>query len=345
MKHEIDAYFEPDISWLGEINRQVLRLEREAEVFPPQRTRLDCSLWRGVENRAGVTLTLRVGEEEMRSRAEDASPVKATRRAFDELRRQLAAHTAKLREEGVWSRTSLNRGAREDGRGDGPETKREAAQAIERHLSGLYNFARREIAYRQAVGDLASGDLAPEEVVDEVALSTIERFGEHPPELEFDRWLLQLALEVIERRAGEVREERESLLHVEEQAPETPPAEEAADGGDEIFEFYQPDERVRLEDLIEDGRVPTPEEALARRELQQHINRSLARLPRRWREAFVLYAVEGLTLEEVARVVRRPVDETRREIESARGFLRECVAEAVATRVTSETRREEVNAL
>jgi hypothetical protein len=47
MKHEIDAYFEPDLSWLGEINLQTLRLEREAGVFPPQRTRLDCALWRG----------------------------------------------------------------------------------------------------------------------------------------------------------------------------------------------------------------------------------------------------------------------------------------------------------
>lgn len=40
MKHEIECSFDPDIIWLGEINRQVLRLEREASVFPPGRTHL-----------------------------------------------------------------------------------------------------------------------------------------------------------------------------------------------------------------------------------------------------------------------------------------------------------------
>ncbi len=102
---------------------------------------------------------------------------------------------------------------------------------------------------------------------------------------------------------------------------------------------------MRLEDLIVDERVPTPEEALARRELRQHINRTLARLPRRWRAAFVLYAVEGLTLEEVARVTRRPVEEVRRSVESARAFLRECLTDVGARRAPSEQKREEVAAL
>jgi hypothetical protein len=90
MRHEIESYFEPDIAWLGEINRRVLQLEREVSVLPPQHTHLRCALWRGKEDQVGLTLTLSVGDMELYSRAEDSSAVVATRRAFEELHRQLA---------------------------------------------------------------------------------------------------------------------------------------------------------------------------------------------------------------------------------------------------------------
>jgi hypothetical protein len=45
MKLEINCYFEPDIAWLGEINRQTLLLERRASVFPASATLLECALW------------------------------------------------------------------------------------------------------------------------------------------------------------------------------------------------------------------------------------------------------------------------------------------------------------
>ena len=106
MKHEIECSFDPDIIWLGEINRQVLRLEREASVFPPNRTHLTCVLRQGGARPAGVTLTLHVGDERLSSFAEDPSPVKATRRAFDKLRAALAAHVGGHRRAELCGRTS-----------------------------------------------------------------------------------------------------------------------------------------------------------------------------------------------------------------------------------------------
>jgi RNA polymerase sigma factor (sigma-70 family) len=342
MKHEIESYFEPDIVWLGEINRRVLRLERATSVFPPPGTYLHCALWNGRESRAGVALTLCICGTELHSRAEDASPVQATRCAFDDLERALSFYMEQQRQEGFWSRTSLNLAPNASTTAEPPD-REEAIRLIDRHLVSLFNFVRREIAYRQAVGDLVAGDLTAEDVVDEVALGAIEHFDARPQELGFSRWLLQLALDVIERRVREINEECETHVHVEEDMPETPPAEEATQVGDEIFEFYQPDEDIRLEDLIADERVPTPEEALAQREMQQYINRTLARLPRRWREAFVLYSVEGLTLEEVGRVVQRPVEDVRRWIDLTRAFLRQCLVEAGAVPADREAMREEVN--
>jgi hypothetical protein len=142
MKHEIECSFDPDIIWLGEINRQVLRLEREASVFPPNRTHLTCVLRQGGARPAGVILTLLVGEEKLTSFAEDPSPVAATRRAFDKLRASLAAHVGERRREECWGRTSRNLPVQDTA--PEPRSRREAVGLINRHLSDLYNFARRE---------------------------------------------------------------------------------------------------------------------------------------------------------------------------------------------------------
>jgi RNA polymerase sigma factor (sigma-70 family) len=344
VKHEIDCYFEPDITWLGEINRQVLRLERELSVFPSRQTRLNCALRPCGDSPAGVTLTLDIGDKQLRSFGEDPSPVKATRTAFDKLRQSLCEHVSERRREEFWGRTSLNQGA-DVLASPQPQSRRQAASLIDLHLESLYNFARREVAYRQAIGDLAVGDLAPEEVVDEVALLALEQFEERPTELDFDHWLMQLALDVIERRVKEFKEEREGALHLEEDVPETPPQKEVAHAGDELFEFFQPDEDLRLEDLIEDKRVPTPEEVLERRDLQHYVESALAQLPRRWHEAFVLYSVEGLTLEETARVMRRPVEDVRNWVELTRALLRARLVDEGVVQDESETASEEVRAL
>jgi hypothetical protein len=111
MRHEIESYFEPDIAWLGEINRRVLQLEREVSVFPPQHTHLHCALWRSKEGRVGLTLTLSVGDMELYSRAEDSSPVVATRRAFDELHHQLAECRIEFQGKDFWQRSRDNRSA------------------------------------------------------------------------------------------------------------------------------------------------------------------------------------------------------------------------------------------
>lgn len=58
MKLEIDCYFDPDTVWLGEINRQSLKLKRSISVFPASTTQLECALWHGVDSKSGITLTL-----------------------------------------------------------------------------------------------------------------------------------------------------------------------------------------------------------------------------------------------------------------------------------------------
>ena len=339
MKFEIDSYFEPDIAWVGEINRQTLKLESLTSVFPATTTQLVCSLWRGINGENGIALTLTLAGRQLTARAEDSSPVIATRRAFEQLTGQVATLIEERRKEGFWQRTSRDRSARENvHEKETPTTRGEAAASIDRELGELYNFVHREIATAQAQGDLNRGDLTVEEIVDEVALIALEEFEERPAGLSFRSWLFQLTLDVIKRKKREIEIERRARTSFEGKNSVGEPARLE----DEIYDFFQPNHYVRLKDLIPDGDLPSPEEALAEREFQQHINRALAQLPRRWREAFVLYSVEGLTLEEVARVTRQPVDSTRRAIELARELLRAGLAEAGVKPTERELRREAV---
>jgi RNA polymerase sigma factor (sigma-70 family) len=114
---------------------------------------------------------------------------------------------------------------------------------------------------------------------------------------------------------------------VEEDIPATPPTQEVSTLGDEVLDFHQPDEDLKLEDAIQ-APVPTPEEILEHRELQQYIARTLAELPPEWRRAFVLRYAEDLPPAEVARLLGGTTEDVERLLARARDWLRHRLMQA-----------------
>lgn len=152
MKLEIDANFEPDIAWLGEINRQTLKLEAMTSVFPASTTQLSCSLWRGTNSSSGVTLTLAVAGRELMAQAEDPSAVTATRAAFENLRRQVNGLLEECRHEGFWRRTSRNRFERQHSLKQETITTRSGAVAHPLHPRTIATLAQgRAYCFRESV--------------------------------------------------------------------------------------------------------------------------------------------------------------------------------------------------
>ncbi len=91
----------------------------------------------------------------------------------------------------------------------------------------------------------------------------------------------------------------------------------------EIYNFYQPEEKLRLEDIVPDPYIPSPEEIVTCRDLQRYINQTLAMLPETWRTVFVLRYVEECSLPEVARIMDMP-----EVLEHACAFLQQKLVEA-----------------
>ncbi|HXG21045.1 MAG TPA: sigma-70 family RNA polymerase sigma factor [Methylomirabilota bacterium] len=270
-----------------------------------------------------AALVLRLPRRTLTAQEEHTSAQKTVEKAFVEIERQLKKYKALLRREHLWKRPARREAIR-------LATKlaaaplQEAERALFRdlilaNLKKLYNFIRREMAYYLTTGELLPGELQIEDVVDGVVLQAAQEFSQRPANLEVSRWLLKLALNYMEAKIRRLKEERAAMVSVEEDIPEPL---------DELYEFYQPDEDLRLEDVLPDPLAPTPEQVLESRDLQRYINHTLAQLPRPWRNAFVFYYMEGLSLPEVALVTGQTEVEAQHYLEYAREFLRQKIVES-----------------
>jgi ribosomal subunit interface protein len=277
-----------------------------------------------------VSLTCDVPGRMLAAREERHDAEEAVREAFVEIERQLEKHKETLSHSYHYKRPARREELRREKAEAVPAEERERelfSTLAERHLKNLYNFVRREIAYYLATGDLPPGEITAEDVVDATLLRAYHEFVKDQTRREIRSWLIGLAVEKVEAEVKRSKVGRARGVHIEEDIPETPPAEEVSTLGDEIMDYYQPDEDQKLEDIIPDMTAPTPEQILESRELQRYINRTLATLPRVWRRAFALHYVGGVPVAEIARMTRDAESEVERHLEYARAYLRQRLRE------------------
>ena len=178
------------------------------------------------------------------------------------------------------------------------------------------------------MGDLLPEELTPEDVVDAVLLRAYREFVKDPTEQKIRSWLIRLAREQLEAEIKRLKSERNrTAVHIEEDIPETPPTEEVSTLDDEILEFYQPDEDLKLEDIIPDIEVPTPEELTETKELRRCVDEALAGLPEEWRRALLLRYDEGRTGVRLAKAIGKSEPEMARILKNARTSLRQKLIE------------------
>jgi RNA polymerase sigma factor (sigma-70 family) len=203
---------------------------------------------------------------------------------------------------------------------------------ITSHLGPLYEHVRRQIAYFESTGDLAPGEININDVVDTVLLRAFREFSKGPAGDKIDSWLIELADQQLGREVSRSKAERRSNVHIEKDIPEVPPVEEVKTLGEEIFEYYQPDEDLKLEDVFPDMDVSSPEDFVAaKEELLRCINAALAGMPQEWRRALRLRHSEGLSTEELAEALDKNEPEIEQILEYAREHLRQSLIESGCT--------------
>lgn len=333
MKHQITYQ---NITHEAPLNRLATRLiaglARHLADFPSESIWLHITVeHQPLRSLYEVTLVLNLPGKTIATKEEGHDARATLHDAFFELERQIEKYKSSLRGESSWKRLARRETIHQEKSMTALSEDREQAlgrDIILGYLHTLYNFTRRELASHLAAGDLMPGELTIEDVIDAVVLRAAQEFSQRPSSLSLDRWLMKLTLEHLERELKRLEQERAETVHLEEDVPETPPTEAVTAVEDEIYEFYQPDEDLRLEDLVPAPFVPTPEQILESRDLQRYVNQTLAKLPRPARLAFVLHDVEGLSISEVAEVTGQQDTEVARNLDYAREFLRQKIVES-----------------
>jgi RNA polymerase sigma-70 factor (ECF subfamily) len=183
--------------------------------------------------------------------------------------------------------------------------------AVTPHLGELLRAARHEVRYRVALGDFEPNDPTAEELVGEVLIRAWPERHNRPPSVRLSVWLL--ALSYLAARELARREARLRRMPTESLEDSVPP-EPIYDDDEEFWEWYQPDEMTRWEDVVEAPTMTREEEAWTDEELTRTLD-PLAR------EVFLLCELHRVPLSEAAQALGIGLDDAARLLEEARRHL------------------------
>jgi len=180
---------------------------------------------------------------------------------------------------------------------------------IEPHLDVLLETARSDLRYHEARGDLRPGELSAEEIVGETLIRARHDQERRPPELSLEAWLLGLEARVMIRLLEAEERARELWAYsLEQPIPKPPPPL----SDDTYWDWHQPDDVERWEDVLSGEPVVAEEPA------EEHVA-ALSPLVRR---AWVLLDRRGLSVRDVALILRRSMDDVADLVREAREALR-----------------------
>lgn len=313
------------------VEQQTQKLQKRLQVFRPDLVSLYGTIDEGTRTGTAVSLNLRLPSGQLASQETADRPTAAIKAAFESLIEQLSKHKDHLRSQYKWPRT--RRVANERPLAQVPFEDTVAAVKSEKisdedvstyvnlNLPRLQRFVERELRYREASGRLREGQISPEEVIDEAISNALDDHKERPEKVTLEPWLYRLATRSIDRLTNQTRTD-DSSVSLEKRVP---PARQrkAGEGNDEPWmQFHQPDEMFTNGDLVADYRAATPEDIAATDELVAIVEVALLTAKHEDREAFILFTMEGFTMNEIALISNRKPEEVRASIAAARDHLR-----------------------
>jgi DNA-directed RNA polymerase specialized sigma24 family protein/ribosome-associated translation inhibitor RaiA len=314
-----------------DVQHQIEKLQKRLQVFRPDLIHLK-GVVEEVSAREGtsVSLNLRLPSGQMAVQSKAPTAAAAVKTAFEDLLQQLNKHKEILRSSHKWNR---------DRRGNSmrpgtvvrevPFEQTLAAvfpatisaddirSYVNVNLARLDRFVEREIYFREVLDNLVPDSVSKEEVIDEAIASALTEGQEKPEKLALEPWLYRQALRALDE-LSRADESNGHAVHLEESARRP-----NVKGSDEPgLQFHQPDESITGATVIADSRVATPEQIMASDELLRLIASALRDLGSGPREAFILHAVEGFTVDEIVAITGQSKERVLSFVSAARDHLR-----------------------
>jgi RNA polymerase sigma factor (sigma-70 family) len=320
----------PDVE--REFQLQIAKLQRRLQVFKPELVHLHAIVDHENGHSWGISVNLRLPSGQMAVQKSGANLPTAIKSGFADLISQVNKHKELLRGQWNWKsrRGSGRRQIVEPSvpfeqtmasvRPDAPPATTQPGTAgngdiskwVNANLQRLERFVDRELRYRIASGQIREGQVSREEVVDELIVSALSQDEEKPDELSLESWFYRLSLQAI-RRLTQANADTANV------SLDAPAGIQNVTGSDEnLLQYHQPDDSLQEQSVIRDQNVRTPEEIVASEEMVAQLDFVLHEVNAEDREAFVLFALEGFTVEEIAKITDKSPDRIRKSIHHAR---------------------------
>ncbi|MBZ5531223.1 MAG: sigma-70 family RNA polymerase sigma factor [Acidobacteriia bacterium] len=320
-----------------EFQHQIEKLQKRLHVFKPDLIHLHAIIEPVNGRSTVVSLNLRLPSGQMTAQKPGERPLTAVKGAFADLVAQLTKHKELLR--GQWTGKS-RRSAREQGAANaaaapavfavpapeasrvpaGPEAPGDvahwvSADWVSANMERVQRFVTHELRTRVLAGQIREDQISAEEVIDEVMVSALSQDQEQDARADWlprESWFHRLAMLAIRRLVHSNADTAAVSL-------DSSAGTQNVTGSDEnSLQFHQPDDSTSEESVIRDRSARTPEEIFASEEMVAQLNLVLLGLGPQDREAFVLYTLEGFTVDEIARLSDRAPDLVRQSIHHAR---------------------------
>lgn len=249
---------------------------------------------------------------------ENADAFAALDLAVDRLVAEIKRHKERVRKDYVFRRKNRQR-ADLDAAGamlqrDVKGGRREDFfQLLRPQLRVLRPYAQRELRVLELKGALHRGEVEVDDVLDDVLVRAWERFSRRPKNQPLHLWLTGLLHEAIEGHVEEEPRPHESLEKEVEQADEK----------EWWTELLGEKENFTLADLLPDEAGNGALDELEAQEQRDRIMTVLGDVPAAQRQAFLLHALEGYDVAEIAMLQDRPEEQVRQDVEAVRQTLKE----------------------
>ena len=315
----------PDID--KEIQHGTEKVRKRLQVFRPELVHLK-GLVEQNSSREGivVSLNLRLPSGQMASQESASSAAAALKAAFESLLSQVGKHKELLRNSHNWRRRRAQEGRplsqvpfEQTVASIRPltATPEDVRTYVNANFRRLHMYVERELYFRESSGDITSDSISAEEIVDQAVADALDDKVEKPDRIGIEPWLYRLAIRAID---DSVARRSEADTEVELHGVPRRRRERASD--EARLQFHQPDEALTNESSIPDRGAPTPEEVAYTDEMVALVQLALEGAAPQDRETFVLHALEGFTVEEIAAITDRDRNHIEQSIARAREKLR-----------------------
>jgi len=249
----------------------------------------------------------------------------AINKAIEELARQVKKHTARISGREQWKRKARRQRLHEMKTSVNDvlstEQQEQAQQEVESLLPKMARYIRHELTYLRATGDLAPDYPSTHDVLNEALVRLQVNWEELSGNN--DKIYQQFLKVVHDILAQEVADHR---LHTQDISLEDKVASDATEQAEamveeEMFEYYQPEESVHIEDIMPDNSALSPEQQ-AENETREHCYRLMAKMPNQWRNVLVLVYQEDISIDDVAEnIMQQTLAESQRILALAESYM------------------------